>query len=304
MEPSEYVPSEQQKELWKIELRLSDVLLDICDRFGLKVWACYGTLLGAVRHHGFIPWDDDMDFVLLREDYDKLYNLITSNNSNLNLPDLYEFDVSNIRAIKLKMRDTTMMPIRRKYSDDVSYGIWIDIFSLDVAPDDLTPYIRDYESLRRKIRIHLNGNLFYYAYSPKLRNKLAHFFCRWYVKIIGKDRFQKRIENSLCSYSERYSGKKIWGFMVWSTLTKLKKVKIYEKSWFDETVMLPFEDHFLPCPKEYEKVLTAQYGDWRVPIMGASQHEGAYVDVKLPYKEHLKKVLSEIPWWKRYWYTH
>ena len=93
MEYLNYSVDNQLKELWNIELQISDVLLDVCNRFSLKLWAGYGTLLGAARHKGFIPWDDDMDFVMMREDYDKLLNLISSNsNRHLAMSDLFLSD--------------------------------------------------------------------------------------------------------------------------------------------------------------------------------------------------------------------
>lgn len=302
MKPIKYEVSEQRRQLWEIELDISNVLLDICNRMNLKIWAGYGTLLGAARHKGFIPWDDDMDFVMMRDDYDKLLALILSKDPVLNLPEGYEFDITNIRAIKLKRKDTTMKPAGWKYSKGISYGVWVDILSLDVAPDDVAPVVSDYERLKWKIIIHLNGTLRYYAASKNLIFILLHFFCRWFMKIHNSNNYRKKIENHLRDDAHRYSGNKIWGFMIWSTMVGVKKIKIYDKSWFDETVMMPFEEGALPCPKEYEKVLTAQYGDWRTPIMGASQHEGAYVNIDLPYADYIEDFLSKKPWWERYWY--
>ena len=79
---------------------------------------------------------------------------------------------------------------------------------------------------------------------------------------------------------------------------------MYDKTWFDETVYLPFEDSSLPCPKAYEKILTTQYGEWRTPVMGASQHEGSYVNIDKPYSEYIAEFLAKKPWWKRYGYIH
>lgn len=304
MEPSEYFVSEQQKQLWQMELQISDVLLDVCNRFGLRIWACYGTLLGAVRHNGFIPWDDDMDFVMMREDYDKLMALITTHSSDLRLPEYYEFDITNIKAIKLKRSDTTMKPNPWKYSKNINYGVWVDIICLDIAPDNLKPLIHRYELLKNKIRIYLNGEMGYYASVRGIKYKIGHFFCRWYLKIRNGDNYRRRIENSIRKTASLYSGNKVWGYMIWSMIVDVDRIKMYEVSWFDDTVYLPFEDRLLPCPKEYDRLLTAQYGDYHIPVIGASQHEGTYVDVNKPYTEYIKDALTKMPWWKRYWYKH
>ena len=159
MDANNYTTTNEQKALQTILLELSDIIIDICDRLKLRIWAGYGTLLGAVRHNGFIPWDDDMDFIMMRKDYDILLTLIKSHSPLLQLPTNVEFDITNIRAIKLRKSDTTMHVPSWKYSKDINAGIWLDVFAMDVAPDDLVPVERQYEHLKRKIRICIKSKL-------------------------------------------------------------------------------------------------------------------------------------------------
>ena len=63
------------KKLWAVEMDLAKKLLEVCKKYNLKIWAEGGTLLGAVRHKGFIPWDDDLDFVMMRDDFEKLIEI-------------------------------------------------------------------------------------------------------------------------------------------------------------------------------------------------------------------------------------
>ena len=62
---------------------------------------------------------------------------------------------------------------------------------------------------------------------------------------------------------------------------------MWNTEWFDQTIYLPFENTVIPCPREYEKVLEKQYGDWRTPVHGSSMHEMYYIDPELPWAEYL-----------------
>lgn len=70
-----YTISSDMKKVWNIQMKMVDKLIEVCNKYNLKVWADGGTLLGTVRDHGYIPWDDDIDMVMLRDDYNKLLQI-------------------------------------------------------------------------------------------------------------------------------------------------------------------------------------------------------------------------------------
>ena len=299
----DYPVSEETKQLWRLELEMSDVLLEFCQRHNLKIFACYGTLIGAARHKGFIPWDDDIDFVMMREDYDKLLQLAKEGGANL-LPDNYSFDTEDISVIKLRRNDTTMINPSYRWSKDINQGVWVDVFCLDVAPDNFAAEREKYDNLKKRIRMYRNYRLGYFAYVPSIRYAVGHLFLKIVFLFNNLKGHRKQTEDVFRNDAKLYSGKKVWGFLIWSILKDTGKVAIYDKSWFDDIVMLPFEDRELPCPIGWEQLLTAQYGDWRTPVKGGSQHEGTYVNVERPYTEYIETKLMAMPWWKRYWYKH
>ena len=128
-----YKVSEKMKKVWAVELDLLNKLLEVCQKYELKCFADAGTLLGAVRHKGFIPWDDDIDVVMFREDYEKLRAVAQE---EFKEPYFFQCAYSDDNYIRghaqLRNSDTTAFlyrEVRRKV--ERNYGIFIDIFILD-----------------------------------------------------------------------------------------------------------------------------------------------------------------------------
>lgn len=301
----DYPVSEQMKRLWSLELEMADVLLNICKKYNLQIWACFGTLLGAVRHKGFIPWDDDLDFVMMRPDYDRLVQLCQNIEVLDLLPKNYAFDNEDISVLKLRRSDTSAINSLYCMHDEFNQGVWIDVFCLDVAPDVLNnDTLRIFENAKIKERLYRNRKLTYYAMIKSPLFFLKHALIRFSFLFRSLGGLRNELEEFFRSCKKKYSGKIVWPFLIWSQAKEVKKIPRYEMAWFDKTVMLPFENYELPCPSGWDALLTSQYGDWRTPVMGGSLHEGVEIDLDRPYHEVIKEKLTRMPWWKRYWYKH
>ena len=116
------------KKVWACELNLLQEFAKVCDKHGLHFWIDSGTLLGAIRHKGFIPWDDDIDVVMFREDYDKLVAIA---HSEFKDPYLFQTAYTEKQFVRghAQLRDTrTTAIIPEEVYKDFNQGIFIDIF--------------------------------------------------------------------------------------------------------------------------------------------------------------------------------
>ena len=124
--------NEKRKKVWAVELELLQKFDEVCRKYNLTYYAYYGTLLGAVRHQGFIPWDDDIDVVMFREDYEKLQAVAPEE-----FREPYFFQNSYTDQMLWffsKLRDSRTTAIEFP-ARNLHQGIFIDIFPLDDVPD-------------------------------------------------------------------------------------------------------------------------------------------------------------------------
>ena len=130
--------TKKQKEVWAVELDLLVELDRVCKKYNLKYCATGGTLLGAIRHKGFIPWDDDIDVMMLRDDYEKLCNIAPQEFKD---PYFFQTEYSDPGSLRrhAQFRNSnttgilsTEFPLRKP----INQGIFLDIFPQDNVIDD------------------------------------------------------------------------------------------------------------------------------------------------------------------------
>ncbi len=262
----------KRKKVWAREIEIIDIFDGICKKHGLRYWATHGTLLGAIRHQGFIPWDDDVDLVMPREDYEAARRIMAEE-----LPDPFEWqdlytnlakcspeqitEAHTLPFAKIRNRMTTAIepPVMPSL---INQGIWIDIFPLDDGLDDegLTPHMFEIEK-ELYAAVFGDASIKEYLVSEEFNPALSREDLKGIISLhlIEKFRMYEEIVSSFKGSSSKYSIKHFEILGWWGC---------FDKSFFDETVLKPFETIMLPVPARYHELLVELYGeDYNTPIM-------------------------------------
>jgi len=288
-----YLVTAETKKLWAVEMDLAKQLLDVCAKYNLKIWATGGTLIGAVRHKGFVPWDDDMDFCMMRDDFNKLVSIGPTEFHDPYFFQSFYTDCFWGGMIKLRQSDTAMIPSNWKLRE-YNMGIFIDVFVLDAIPDDELMFAKMYRKVKMKRKLLHNNNIVHPENLP-LISKIKHSLISCYFKFISPENTHKNVvrllsENSIEDNQE-------CGLIDFSALEghDINKITLRcNKHCYDETIDLPFHDMVIPAPKGYDELLRRQYGDYMTPVMGGQFHTNIIIDCNRSYKEVLAELKKEI----------
>lgn len=262
------ISPEQMEEYKKCILR---ILIDF-DEFlkanGIKYSLDGGTLLGAIRHGGFIPWDDDIDIAMSREEFSKLLNIVDNFNS-----DIYEvvkpLDDSPLavpRLIKIYDKRTCI----KEYGDKYYAGAFIDVFSrIDISSDEKKERESNYFRLLTSLLMYKNDRLEIGTYKTRFGRitKIVSVLC-------SKKMLKKRIQ----AQYDRISDSNL-------CFSSFGNNKYFKKSYMDEFIECKFEGHTFPIIKEYHEFLTSLYGDYMElpPVDKRNPHHLEYLDLKESY---------------------
>lgn len=235
-------------EVKKIEIEILDYIVSVCEANNLKYFLAGGTLLGAVRHGGFIPWDDDIDINMPRPDYDKLVEIMRNINGRFMLK-AFEISEDYVYAFA-KMVDTTTELIEKDIPHP-GYGLFVDIFPLDGLPND------ESERIRFQNKLWKYNNMLGYSIQKSAAHKNFIFKLKYiFSKCIGYKRLLKLIGSNAKSYLYELCD---YVAVVTTAVNKYRKIprELYESSTY-----LSFEGKEYSVPEKYDEYLTGLYGDY------------------------------------------
>ena len=275
----------QMKKLKEIEIDMLKAFVSICDQLGLKYYLICGTLLGAVRHKGFIPWDDDIDVGMPREDYE-----VFVEKAGKLLPDYiflqnYRTDENMIFPFtKLRNNNTTYIETRSKDSK-MNQGVWMDIFPLDFY--ESKKLRRDYQEIMVSM-INQRIGMEQFVVGDKNRSFPKKVIRRIVHGIIKK--MYPTLNSAVKKVDTIYSSTAPGDILVNKSGTYLGKEEV-PAAWFGKGCYVDFENMRVCAPIEYDKYLTHIYGDYMTPPPVEKQvsvHDIEVIDLEKSYKDYIK----------------
>ena len=300
---SGFLVTSQRKKLWNVMLGCYNEFRRVCEKYNIRFFASHGTLLGAVRHRGFIPWDDDMDFVMFRPDYEKFKEVARN---EIHYP--YKFDVwyenEHIKSFEdespmlvgvnalIISNETTTVVFNR---DIPPQGIGIDIFPLDSRPIswDLNQKFNDDDIDRRCVNWLILRDLFYGCLNrkmvldvlqhPNMQHMVRKDQLTQFLNLPLKIRGEILERHALSFYYEEseYVSNALFSF----DGSQIHHGRFKRKS-FRDIIYLPFENTSMPCPIGFDEYLSELYGDWHELKITHSHAKMFSADIS--YKDFLK----------------
>ncbi len=287
-----YWINEEKKALWYIELELFREFDAVCSKYGIDYFLVGGALLGAVRHKGFIPWDDDIDIGMLRKDYDEFLRIAERAfhapyfvQTGINDPDYFDC------IIRIRDSNTTGI-IRKDKNRGCNNGIFIEIFPFDdINPNRMLLKLQRFKAKYYRNILHYN---IYPAAKCDYMRRLIAFYSKLYMKLHRLEKVFWRYQH----WCSRYTATECEYVDQLATIYYDMGVSRYLKKDLARTITVDFEYLKARVPIGYDNVLRHQFGDYmKLPPeenRGKHHNDIVFYNPYLPYSVY-NNAGTELP---------
>ena len=248
--------------LWDATMSVYHEFASLCKKHSLKFWAAYGTVLGAVRHNGFIPWDDDLDVMMPRSDYEKFLRMaikeLPTHLKVVTFRNTPEFN-SNIFAKIQDVREDVINDVSMRSGLSLRGGIFLDVFPLDGYPNN-----------RLQRCLYEVGRVFrrfaYYRIYGKSRRGLRPFVYRMLGNIVCKicnlDPHDKLAFLAFCERVSKRHAFDASDFVEWYAPEQGGLYRLVPRKILGNETKIKFGGDIMPCPEDADCYLRIEYGDY------------------------------------------
>lgn len=267
-----------KQRLWSTEVEILDVFHEVCMRNGLRYSLAYGTLIGAVRHKGFIPWDDDIDVLMPREDYEKLLHVWDVDpNRGFILQEPYTSPDLVVNFGKIRKDHTAFIQAEFEREKKYHKGVFIDVFPLDrVAPSRFSRMIQRF--FCKLVMLYNRGYTSGNGGVSGLAEKLL-------LAIVPKN-YYRTIQRWAEKHATRWNDNTNQQWFGFQTVSDM--AHFYAPNVFDNLIELEFEGKYYLAFKDYDKVLRDEFGDYmQLPPEEERtwKHQHVLIDLEHNYEE-------------------
>ena len=282
------------KDVQKVILDIMSEIDKICNENNLRYFAIGGTCLGAVRHKGFIPWDDDLDIAMPRKDYE-LFKKIASEclPSYLCIMDENKTEHFAAHFMKVHNINTTFIEEGKGIYPDRYTGVYVDIMPLDGIPNNRVKRWFYFKVVKLLLRLNSRRKRVEELKRREKDKLLKYFF--WNFIYVILECFPNNFFEEICTkFQSRYDYEESENLSyTWSL--RMDEI-LFSKKCFEDYRLLPFEDMFIRCPIGYEEFLSKLFGNYmqlppeeqRIPC-----HKTDIIDLDRPYSYYIEKGEKE-----------
>lgn len=276
------------------ELEIVKVVVSIIEKHNLKYFSIGGTTLGAVRHKGFIPWDDDIDIALPRKDYEQLRKILPKE-----LPSNLQFlDYDNIKGnifmfSKVHDINTSYIADYTENCPEFYTGVFVDIMPLDGMVRDFSERVKIIKHLRHLLFLNIRVRPLPSRVDTPI--KKVKYLYRRILRLFFRYNY---FSNALQRYAEK------WDFytsdcVCYDYYAEIKDAEnrvVFEREDFDEIIKMPFETIEINVPKGYDRYLKTYFGDYMKlpPVEQQVSHGTIICDLNTPCAYYAEKKAEEL----------